>query len=50
MAGRGQLIPWSDVETPITEREIKPQPMDRLVKFVGTYRSGEGACVKLAYS
>ena len=45
--GAVNLFLGLDVETPITEREIKPQPMDRLVKFVGTYRSGEGACVKL---
>jgi len=45
--GAVNLFLGLDVETPVTEREIKPQPMDRLVKFVGTYRSGEGACVKL---
>ncbi len=36
-----------DLRTPITEKKVMPQPEARLLKFVGTYRSGEGACIRL---
>ena len=36
-----------DVRTPITEKTVVSQPEARLLKFVGTYRSGEGACIRI---
>lgn len=38
------------VDNPITKKEVCPQPLSRLSKFVGTYRSGEGANIKVELS
>ncbi len=48
--GAVNLLLGLPIEHPITEKEICPQPVSRLLKFVGTYSSGEGANIKIMLS
>lgn len=48
--GAVNLLLGLPVEHPITQKEICQQPVSRLLKFAGTYSSGEGANIKVTLS
>ncbi len=45
--GAVNLLLGLPVDHPIAKKELCPQPVSRLLKFAGTYSSGEGANIKV---